>query len=145
MTKTFEETITVDVPVETAYETWTAFEEFPRFMTGIEEVSREGPKQLHWRGKVAGRRKEWDARVVEDAPGQRVAWETVSGADNNGTVQFEDMGGFRTEVTLRMEIEPESTIEDIAAWLGLIENRVEKDLENFKAYVEEPGREPEER
>lgn len=139
MTKTFEESITVDVPVETAYEAWTAFEDFPRFMTGVEEVHREGPETLHWQGKVAGRSKEWDARIVEENPGHRVAWESVSGAENNGTVGFEDLGGFRTEVTLRMEIEPETTIEDIAAWLGLIENRVEKDLKNFKAYVEDPG------
>ncbi len=139
MTKTVEESITVDVPVESAYEAWTAFEEFPRFMTGVDEVRHEGSNQLHWKGRIAGRQKEWEARIVEDEPGQRVAWESVAGAQNNGTVEFEDLGGFRTEVNLRMVIEPESTIEDIAAWLGLIENRVEKDLENFKAYVEDPG------
>lgn len=139
MTEHVEGSIMVDVPVRTVYEKWTDFEDFPRFMEGIEEVRKTGSNELHWEGKVASKDKEWEAEIVEDQPEERVSWRSVSGAPNHGTVKFRDLGGDRTEVTLEMEIEPETTVEDIGSWLGLVENRVENDLENFKDYIEEHG------
>lgn len=139
MTEHVEGSITVDVPPRTAYEKWTNFEEFPQFMEGIERVEQTGPNELHWKGEVAGKDKEWDAEVVEQQPEERVSWRSVSGAANHGTVKFRSIGNDRTEVRLEMEVEPETTVEEIGSWLGLIENRVEGDLENFKEHIERHG------
>ncbi len=139
MTESVERSITVDVPARTAYEKWTDFEDFPEFMEGIERVDQTGPNELHWKGKIAGKEKEWDAEIVEQEPVDRVSWRSVTGAPNHGTVKFREMGNDRTEVRLQMEVEPETTVEEIGSWLGLIENRVEGDLENFKEYIEQHG------
>jgi uncharacterized membrane protein len=141
MTEHIEESIRVRVPVHEAYEQWTNFEEFPRFMSGIEEVRRTGEGRLHWVGTIAGKDKEWDAEVVAEEPEEKVAWRSTSGSPNHGTVKFREVDQNETEVNLTMEVEPEDTLEDIASWLGLVENRVEGDLENFKEYIE--GREGE--
>lgn len=139
MTEHVESSITVDVPARTAYAKWTDFEDFPQFMEGIDRVEQTGPNELHWEGEIAGKDKEWDAKVIEQRPEEQVSWRSVSGAENHGTVKFRELGDARTEVRLQMEVEPETTIEDIGTWLGLVENRVEGDLENFKDYIEQHG------
>ncbi len=139
MTEHVEETIRVNAPVNEVYEQWTNFEQFPRFMSGVDEVRRVSGDRLHWVGSIAGKDKEWDAEVVAEEPHERVAWRSTSGAPNHGTVNFRELGQGQTEVNLTMEVEPEDTLEDIASWLGLVSNRVENDLENFKEYMESQG------
>ena len=51
---TIEKSIDVDVPVRTAYNQWTQFEEFPKFMEGVREVRQVDDRRLHWRAQVAG-------------------------------------------------------------------------------------------
>ena len=104
---TVEKSIVVNVPVRTAYNQWTQFEEFPHFMEGVEEVRQEGDKQTHWRANIAGKDVEWDADIVEQTPDQRVSWRSTTGAHNAGTVSFRPEGLDQTNVTLRLEYEPE--------------------------------------
>ena len=68
---TIEQSIDVNVPVHTAYNQWTQFEEFPRFMEGVEEVRQLDERRLHWRATIGSRVEEWDAVITEQHPDGR--------------------------------------------------------------------------
>lgn len=136
---TVEKSIVVDVPVRTAYNQWTQFEEFPQFMEGIEEVRQEGDTHTHWRANIAFKEVEWDADITEQTPDQRVSWRSTTGAHNAGTVSFEPQGADRTNVTLRLEYEPEGFFESVGSALGVVNSRVQGDLERFKEFIERRG------
>ena len=136
-----EKSITVDVPVRTAYNQWTQFESFPSFMEGVEEVRQLTDKRLHWRAQIAGKTEEWDAEITEQTPDGRVSWRSTSGAHNAGTVSFQSMGANQTQVTLRLEYKPEGLIEKAGSALGLVDGRVSGDLERFKKFIEARGAE----
>jgi uncharacterized membrane protein len=135
--ETIEKSIEVDVPLTTVYNQWTQFEEFPKFMEGVESVRQMGDKKLHWVVKIGGKTKEWDAEIFEQAPDQRIAWRSITGTKNSGLVSFIPLnGGARTLVTLRLNYELEGTAENIADALGVVSRRVEGDLERFKDFIE---------
>ena len=138
---TVEKSIVVDVPVRTAYNQWTQFEEFPQFMEGVESVRQEGDAHTHWRANIAGKMVEWDADITEQTPDQRVSWRSTTGAHNAGTVSFQPDGADRTRVTLLMEYEPEGFFENVGSALGFVDSRVEGDLERFKTFIESRGQE----
>lgn len=136
-----EKTIDVDVPVTTAYNQWTQFEEFPRFMEGVEQVHQLDDQRLHWVADVAGKKKEWNAKIVEQTPDQRVAWRSEEGDQNAGVVTFHKLAEGKTRVALQMEYEPEGIVESAGSSLGFVSRRVEGDLERFKEFIEARGTE----
>ena len=138
---TIIESIDVRVPVRTAYDQWTHFEEFPRFMEGVEKVQQLDDTRLHWVAKVGGKEKEWDARITEQTPDQRVAWRATSGAPNAGVVTFHRIDDTTTRVTVQMDVEPEGPIEKIGTAAGVPKRQVKEDLERFKKFIESRGRE----
>ena len=135
---TLEQTIEVGVPVSTAYNQWTQFEEFPRFMVGVENVRQLDDTLLHWAANVAGRRHEWDAKIVEQSPDRRIAWKSVSGKETAGAVTFAPAGPGRTRVHLELHYRPDG-IEWLGSAVGLDYHRVRGDLERFKDYIEDRG------
>jgi uncharacterized membrane protein len=135
----FEETITVAVPVRVAYDRWTQFEDFPKFMDGVERVVQLDDKRLHWTASVAGQKKEWDAEIVDQTPDTRIAWKSTDGTENAGAVLFRTTGVGETEVTLRIDAEPEGPVETAGDALGFLRRRVHGDLERFKEDVEHRG------
>jgi uncharacterized membrane protein len=137
----FEKWIEVGVPVRTAYNQWTQFEEFPHFMEGVERVTQLSDSRLTWRANIFGKVEEWDARITEQTPDKRVAWESTSGAPNAGVVSFQPIGPDRTRVGLHISYEPQGILENVGDRLGLLERRVEGDLQRFKAFIESRGRE----
>lgn len=141
MTASVEKSIDVGVPVHTAYNQWTQFETFPEFMEGVAEVQQLSDTKLHWKAKVAGKEKEWDAEITEQKPDERIAWKAVDGAPNAGVVTFHRISDDTTRVMLQLEAEPESLIEEVGDKLGLFGRRVEGDLERFKKFVESRGQE----
>lgn len=136
MSTTVVQSIDVRVPVRTAYDQWTQFEEFPRFMDGVKRVDQVDDTHLHWVAKVAGKEKEWDAKITEQTPDQRIAWTATSGAPNGGVVTFHRLDDNTTRVTVQMDVEPEGPIEKIGTAAGLLENQVKDDLERFKKFIE---------
>jgi Polyketide cyclase / dehydrase and lipid transport len=82
------EFVDVDVPVSTAYDQWTQFEEFPRFMSDIEVVRQVDDTTLEWKARIGGVTKEWTARITEQTPDARIAWSSTTGAHNAGVVTF---------------------------------------------------------
>lgn len=139
--ETIEKTIEVNAPINTVYNQWTQFEEFPRFMEGIEEVRQLGDKKLHWKAEIAGKTKEWDAEIFEQIPDQRIAWRAITGAKNSGMVNFLPAGANGTRVSLSLNYEPEGAIEKMGDAMGLVSARVEGDLERFKEFIEARGQE----
>src|SRR5688572_8662223 len=105
-----ERSIDVHVPVSTAYNQWTQFEEFPHFMEGIERVKQLDDKRLFWTASIAGKKKEWNAVITEQKPDERVAWKSVDGATNAGVVTFHYIDKETTRVMLQLDYEPEGVI-----------------------------------
>ena len=139
MTTKVEKSVLVNVPLSVAYNQWTQFEEFPQFMGGISRVTQLQDDRLEWVAEIAGVRRQWEARVVEQVPDRRVAWAATEGATNAGAVTFEDVGGGQTSVHLSLEYEPEGLVENVGDKLGVVENRAESDLERFKTFIESEG------
>jgi uncharacterized membrane protein len=136
-----EVSLVLDVPVRTAYDQWTQFEEFPRFMASVQEVRQLDDTHLHWKATVAGKPKEWDAEITEQIPDQSIAWRSTSGPRNEGAVTFEKLADARTRVTLCMTYAPEGTGEKIADALGAVKLEAARNLKNFKGLVEDQGSE----
>ena len=136
-----EESIDVAVPVKTAYNQWTQFEEFPAFMEGIEQVRQLDDTRLHWVAEVGGKREERDAEITEQHPDHRVAWTATSGKGNAGVVTFHRIADAETRVMVQMDWEPEGATEQVGAALGMDSRRVQGDLQRFKELVERRGAE----
>lgn len=139
--QTVEKSVEVAAPVAQVYNQWTQFEEFPRFMEGVEQVKQLDDKRLHWVAQIAGRRKEWDAEIFEQVPDQKIAWRSTSGADNAGIVSFRPLDANRTEISVRMEYEPDGAVEAVGSALGAVSGRIEGDLERFKKFIQSRGQE----
>src|SRR6202022_4270158 len=133
--------IEVNAPLQAVYNQWTQFEEFPRFMEGVEEVRQEDRKRLFWRVKIGGKVKEWEAEITEQVPDQRIAWESVDGSSNSGTITFEKIDADWTRVNATIGYEPEGLLEKTGDALGIPSGRIEEDLKRFRDYIEERGRE----
>ena len=133
------ETVDVDVPVRTAYDQWTQFEEFPRFMEGVESVRQIDDTHLEWAASIAGQRKEWRAEITEQTPDQRIAWTATEGAQNAGAVTFHRLDDRKTRVTLQLDVEPEGPVESAGDALGFVQRRAKGDMERFKSFIEERG------
>jgi uncharacterized membrane protein len=131
-----EKSIEVAVPVRKAYDQWTQFEEFPRFMEGVEEVRQVDDTHLHWKAKVAGKTLEWDAEILEQVPDSVISWRSTSGARNDGIVRFWELGPDRCRISLSLDVDPKSLDEKIGDALGFVSARVKGDLERFKAFIE---------
>ncbi|ACZ40094.1 SRPBCC family protein [Sphaerobacter thermophilus] len=138
---TVTKSIEVNVPVRAAYNQWTQFEEFPRFMEGVKEVRQIDDQHLQWRAEIGGTEQEWQARIVEQVPDQRIAWHSVAGDENAGVVTFHYIDEDTTRVTLQMGYEPEGLKERLGDALGFMERKVQGDLERFKDFIERRGRE----
>ena len=138
---TIEQSVEVGVPLSTAYNQWTQFEEFPKFMEGVEEVRQLDDTHLHWVAEFGGRRHEWDAEVTEQKPDERVAWRNTDGKDNAGVVTFHRIDDETSRVTLQMDVDPEGVVENVGTALGFLDRRVKGDLERFKEFIESRGSE----
>jgi uncharacterized membrane protein len=135
------ETIDVEAPIATVYNQWTQFEEFPKFMDGVEEVRQLDDRHLHWVAQFGGSRHEWDAEIVEQHPEERVAWRNVDGKENAGVVTFHKIDDDTTRVAVQLDFVPEGLREKVGNALGVPERRVQGDLRRFKEFIEARGRE----
>jgi uncharacterized membrane protein len=133
-----EDSIEVQVPVRRAYNQWTQFEEFPEFMEGIESVHQLDDTHVHWVAEIRGESREWTTQIIEQQPDRKVAWKTIEGeVKNDGVVTFQPIGDAQTRVNVQMDVEGDSTAENVAGdLLGVVKKQVHGDLERFKQLVE---------
>ncbi|MDQ1445686.1 MAG: hypothetical protein QOI20_2150 [Acidimicrobiaceae bacterium] len=138
---TYEQGIELSVPVRTAYNQWTLFEEFPRFMEGVESVTQVTDTRNHWVADIGGVRREFDTEITEQTPDQRIAWRTVDGPQHAGVVTFHRLSDDSCRVMLQMEFDPDGFLESVADTLGFVRARVAGDMERFKEFIESRGTE----
>jgi uncharacterized membrane protein len=131
------EAVDVEVPVRIAYDQWTQFEEFPRFMEGVKSVRQIDETHLEWTAEIAGVSKHWTAEISEQTPDQRIAWHATDGARNAGVVTFHRLDDDRSRVTLQLDVEPDGPLETAGDALGFVQRRAKGDLERFKTFIEE--------
>ena len=138
-----EESIEVQVPVQQAYNQWTQFEEFPRFMEGIQSVQQLDDTHVRWVAEIRGESREWTTEITDQQPDKKVAWKTTEGdVKNDGVVLFEQVADRQTRVDVQMDVEGDSSAENVAGdLLGIVQAQVRGDLERFKQLVESGGEE----
>ena len=132
-----QDSIEVQVPVQQAYNQWTQFEDFPKFMEGIQSVQQLDDTHVHWVAEIRGETREWTTEITEQQPDEKVAWKTIDGeVKNDGLVTFEQVGEGQTRVNVQMDVEGESTAENVAGDLfGVVERQVHGDLLDRKSVV----------
>ena len=135
------ESVDVNVPVRTAYNQWTQFEEFPQFMEGVEEIRQLDDKRLFWKTKIAGVAREFEAEITEQHPDHRIAWTSIGGTDHAGVVTFHRLSDTSTRVTVQMDYEAHGLVESVGDKLGFIDRRIKGDLKKFKEFMEARGAE----
>jgi uncharacterized membrane protein len=138
-----DESIDVRVPVEQAYNQWTRFEEFPKFMQGIQSVQQLDDGHVKWVAEVRGETREWTTEITEQRPDEKIAWKTIGGeVKNDGIVTFEQLGNDQTRINVEMDVEGESGTENVAGdLLGVVKTQVRGDLKRFKQLIESRGEE----
>jgi uncharacterized membrane protein len=136
---TIEQSIEVDVPVRTAYNQWTQFEDFPHFIEGVKEVMRLDDTRLRWKAEIGGKEREWEAEIIEQTPDQRIAWTNRGGASR--VVMFQPLSDTRSKIRLQVVYLPEGPIESWGDEFGLASSRIQRNLEGFKAFIEKRAQE----
>jgi uncharacterized membrane protein len=138
-----EDSIEVQAPVRQAYNQWTQFEEFPKFMEGIQSVQQLDDTHVQWVAEIAGKSRQWTTEITEQQPDKKVAWRTIDGeVKNDGAVSFEEIAGGQTRVNLEMDVEGDSGAANVAGdLLGVVKRQVHGDLERFKQLIENRGEE----
>ena len=136
-----EKSIELNVPVRTAYNQWTQFEEFPKFMEGVREVTQTDDKRLQWKANIAGKDEEWNSEITEQIPDERIAWTSRGGAMNSGVVTFHRLSNGTSKLMLQLEYNPQGFVEKAGDAMGLVTLRVQRDLERFKIFIESRGQE----
>ncbi|MEZ4282728.1 MAG: SRPBCC family protein [Myxococcota bacterium] len=131
-----EESIVIDVPVSVAYDQWTQFEEFPRFMEGISDVRQETERQLHWKAEIGGKAVEWDSEIVEQIPDHRIAWRDLGKRRGGGVVTFHHLSEGTCKVMVQIVYEKLNPLEQVGDSLGLVRRRVRGDLDRFRDFIE---------
>jgi uncharacterized membrane protein len=133
---TITESVDVEVTVSAAYNQWTQFESFPRFMDGVEEIRQLDDTHTHWKVNVGGVTREFDATITEQHPDERVAWTSDSGPTHAGVITFHRIDDDTTRVTAQMDIDPDGFAESVADKLGILDRKVKGDMERFKTFIE---------
>jgi uncharacterized membrane protein len=129
--------IDVSVPVEVAYDQWTQFEEFPKFMFRVERIEQKDDTHLIWHEKIWGIRRQWEAEIVEQRPNERIVWKSLSGPQHVGVINFHQLHDPRlSRVQVNLDFQPTGLIEKTGrGWRATI-RALDTDLQRFKAFVE---------
>ena len=130
------ESIVVDVPVDTAYNQWTQFEEFPKFMEGVKSVEQLDNTHLRWTAEIGGEEHMWEAEITEQVPNRAVSWRARDGKYNSGKVTFEPLASEKTRVNVEMTYDAEGMKEALGSALGFDSRRISGDLDRFKEFIE---------
>jgi uncharacterized membrane protein len=133
----FEESTEVPAPIGEVYRRWTDFTHFPEFMSNVQEVRPIGGDRYHWVARIFGIRQNWDAEVTERDPQRRIAWRSLTGPYNAGTISFSELPNNKTEVRARLEYAPPGgqsgrTLDKLTQ---TTRREVREDLVNFKRVV----------
>ena len=131
------DTIDVDAPISRVYNMWTQFESFPVFMRGVERIDHRTDTDLHWKVKVGGVEREFDATITEQRPDERIAWRSTSGEEHAGVVTFHQLSPDQTRVALQLDWDPQGFVEKAGEVLQVDDLQISADLKRFKELAEQ--------
>jgi uncharacterized membrane protein len=126
----------VAISVEKAYEKWTEFEEFPKFMHRVVNVEQKDDNLIAWEEKIWFSKRQWEAEIVEKRKNDRIVWKTIKGTSHTGVISFHRLDSRLTRVMVTVDFHPSGMIEKMASGLRFAKRAVEADLARFKAYAE---------
>ncbi len=130
------DSIDVKAPISAVYALWTRFEDFPKFMGGVERITQQTDERLHWEVSIAGVDREFDAEITEQHKDERVAWRSIDGETHAGVVTFHRIDDAMTRVNVQIDWKPQGAVEAIGALLQIDDLQIGKDLKRFKELAE---------
>lgn len=131
-----QQAVDVAVPIKDAYEQWTSYEEWPKFMHRLDRVSQEDDTNISFKAKIWGISREFKAEIIDERPEDRVKWRVTEGVSHTGVVTFHELGPRLTRVDVDIDVHPGSMIEKLGRGLRHAKRAVRADLHRFKAHVE---------
>jgi uncharacterized membrane protein len=130
--------VTINAPVNQVYALFTHFNDFPKFMSYIKEVTYKDAQTSHWVAEVVGTH-EWDAVNENWTEGSQIGWRSIDGLQNHGTVNFEPTGDNQTQVNVSISYTPPAGfLGDAGEKLGAgkhFEQKLQQDLDHFAQLV----------
>jgi uncharacterized membrane protein len=131
-----QQAVDVAVPIETAYNQWTQFEDWPEFMHRVTRVTQEDECTVSFATKIWTRTREFKAEIITQRPDERIKWRVSQGITHTGVVTFHELAPRLTRIELNMDVDPGSLIEKAARGMRHVKRAVRADLHRFKAYIE---------
>ena len=131
-----QQSIDVAVPLETAYNQWTQYEDWPQFMHRVTRVTQEEENEVSFATKIWGKTKEFTAQIETQRPDERVKWRVSQGITHTGVVTFHELAPRLTRIEVTMDVDPGSLLEKAARGMRHIKRAVRADLARFKAFIE---------
>ena len=136
-----QQSVDIAAPLETVYNQWTQFEEWPRFMHRVVRVTQEDDTSVSFVVRIWSRTREFTATIETQRPDERVRWQVSQGMTHAGLVSFHEIAPNLTRVLLSLDVEPGGLIEKLARGLRHVKRAARGDLHRFKAFVELAERE----
>jgi uncharacterized membrane protein len=131
-----QQSVDVAVPIETAYNQWTQFEDWPEFMHRVTRVTQEDECTVSFATKIWGKTKEFVAEIETQRPDQRIKWRVSQGITHTGVVTFHELAPRLTRIELTMDVDPGSLIEKAARGMRHVKRAARADLHRYKAFIE---------
>ena len=131
-----QQAVDVAVPIETAYNQWTQFEEWPEFMHRVTRVTMDDDCTVSFATKIWGKTKEFEAQIETQRPDERIKWRVSRGITHTGVVTFHELAPRLTRIELNVDVEPGSLLEKAARGMRHIKRAMRADLHRFKAFIE---------
>jgi uncharacterized membrane protein len=131
-----QQSMDVAVPLETAYNQWTQFEDWPNFMHRVTRVTQEDDCTVSFATKIWGKTKEFSANIETQRPDQRIKWRVSQGITHTGVVTFHELAPRLTRIELTFDVDPGSLIEKAARGMRHVKRAARADMHRFKALIE---------
>ena len=131
-----QESVDVAVDLETAYNQFTQFEDFPKFMHRVEKIEQRDDTHLVWHENIWGVRRQWEVEITEQRPNERIAWKSLSGTHTTGVVTFHRLSDRLTRIEVNVDFQPHGLLEKVASGVRMSRRALKSDLMRFKAFIE---------
>ncbi len=136
-----QQSIDIAAPLETVYNQWTQFEEWPNFMHRVVRASQDDDSTVKIAAKIWTRTREFTATIETQRPDERIKWKVSDGITHAGVVSFHELGPNLTRVLLSIDVQPGGMIEKMARGMRHVKRAARGDLHRFKAFIEMAGHE----
>ncbi len=130
-----QQSVDVGAPLQTVYNQFTQFEEWPKFMHRVTSVSQEDETHVAFKAKIWGVSKQFQAEIDEQRPDERIKWQVVQGLSHKGVATFHELAPRLTRIEVNVDVEPGSLIEKFARGARHVKRAMRADLHRFKAYI----------